>query len=298
MQVLITGGTGLVGWRLVSLCLANNFEVVYTYHTNDIEKDEAASLKLDLRDESSVEKVVRETDPDIVFHTAALTDVDACERRPELATEINVTGTRLVRDACERFGCKLVQFSTASVFDGTKEVYYEHDDKNPINYYGRTKAQAEEIVQEFTGDYLIVRFDQPYCWPETWQNETFVSWLIKRIERDGQTSVFTDWWNTPVYVDELNRALLQLLNGGQTGIFHVVGSDFLSRFEWARIIADVFGYEVHSIEPTDSNQAELSADRPDVHLSNEKVRETAGFEFSNIREGMALVKSRMEGESP
>ena len=106
--------------------------------------------------------------PDIVIHTAALTNVDLCETNNVLANLINVQGTKNIVDGCMKIQSKIIFISTSYVFDGNSDQYFEEDLPNPTSYYGITKYESEKIIQNSNLDFLILRTDQPYCWIEKW----------------------------------------------------------------------------------------------------------------------------------
>lgn len=289
MNLLITGGSGLVGWDLIQRAEAEGHQVTYTYHSTDhsiMENTSAEALQLDIRETERVREVVTQQDPDAIVHAAAMTDVDACEQHPEKAKNINVLGTKHVVSACEETDTELLFLSTGFVFDGDGDKFVEEDPRHAVNQYGQTKIEAEDAVMDSPLKATICRIDQPYCWPTHWQKETFVTWVLNRCEAENPFPVFTDWYNTPVYVPDCNRTVLKLLMSDNDGVYHVVGPNFTSRYDWARLIADVFGYDPDLIKEGHSKDANLPAPRPNNHLSNRKIRQVIDIEFDTLEEGL------------
>jgi dTDP-4-dehydrorhamnose reductase len=292
MDLLVTGGSGLVGWDLVHRAINRGHDVTASYHTNPVSHEGAQSVELDVRNGERVRQIVQSTDPDTVVHAAAMTDVDACERHRDRARAINVSGTQNVVRACESVGADLVFFSTSFVFDGEGEVFGEGDERSAVNHYGETKILAEDAVIEGDIPTTTCRIDQPFGWSADWQQPPFVEWVLTQCEEDDPFPVFTDWYNTPVYVPDCNDAVLQLLESGSDGTYHVVGPDYLSRYEWARSIAEVFGYDPALIEKGHSSEAGLPAARPNNHLSNEKVCEMVDADFRSIETALVEMADR------
>src|SRR3989338_1141605 len=145
-KLLVTGGSGLLGAAIVYE-LHKYFEVYATYHNNQITSKHASCIKLDLTNKDEAERLIEKIKPDIIIHTAAMTDVDLCELKPELAKKINVGATEHIANACKKEGIKLVHISTDYVFDGEKGNYKESDRMNPVDIYAKTKAEAEGLVK-------------------------------------------------------------------------------------------------------------------------------------------------------
>lgn len=289
MRVLVTGGSGLVGYRLVT-GLADEHEVSYTFYNNDVVSDGATGYQLDVRQNASTMGVMIDSDADIVVHTAAMTDVDHCECAPEQARAINIEGTRNVVEACEEIDAAMVLFSTAFVFDGEKGSYRPGDEPSPVNVYGETKLAAEQVVREAPIDEIVVRTDQPYGWSQGWQTPTMVEWVLDNLETGEPFEVFEDWSNCPTYLEDIVALTDALLDSRPTGTFHWVGPDFLSRFAWARTIAESFGYDPTSILSSRSANAGLPAQRPNVNLSIGASK--AAFDVSPrpVRESLEMMR--------
>jgi dTDP-4-dehydrorhamnose reductase len=295
MDILVTGGSGKVGWKILDR--ANPQDTIwYTYRNSDVEHPEATGYRLDIRNEDEVSELIFDVEPDSVIHSAAMTNVDGCEKNPETAYEINVDGTGNVGATATKADTHMVDISTSFVFDGTKHPHEEDDEKKPVNEYGRTKALAEEVVEAADIPSAIVRTDQPYGWTETWQNVTMVEWVLDELNRDGNIEVFDDWYNVPTYLPDLAKAILKITKTGKEEIYHAVGPDFLNRYEWSCEIADAFGYDVSRIEPVPSDTVDLPAERPNAYIRNNSVTDVTGKKFSSIRAGLKQM-ARVENEA-
>ncbi|WP_181687166.1 SDR family oxidoreductase [Halorhabdus salina] len=290
MRILVTGGSGLVGWDLVKRASEKGHKVFSTYYSSDPDTNIGERLyKLDVRDQATVRQVVSSVQPDVVVHSAAMTDVDACERNKEKAAEVNVNGTKNVVRACEDTESHLLFFSTGFVFDGDQEIYDEPDSRNSVNVYGETKITAENLVFDSDIRHTVCRIDQPFCWSKPWQSKTFVEWTLDRLRRGEPFPVFEDWHNTPVYVPDCNEMVLDLLEDAKTGTWHVVGQEFLSRHEWARIIATSFGYDPDMVQRGHSDKASLPASRPSNHLTNGKLERATGQTMRSIHDALETM---------
>ncbi|MFC7076765.1 SDR family oxidoreductase [Haloarcula halophila] len=294
MKILVIGGSGLVGWFFVESCVAEGLDVAYTVHTNAVEHKGVPVYTVDIRNAEETASVIKDIDPDIVFHTAGISDADQCERYPDQSHEINVDGTTYIADACEVQGIPLVFVSTSMVFDGSEDSYTEDDTRSPKTTYGEQKVACEDIVRDTTVDSTVIRIDQPYCWPMEWHTGTFVSWTYTHLLAENPFPVFTDWYNTPVFMDDLTDAVMTVIRTGSTGTYHIVGSEFVSRYEWARQIANALGYDPDLIRRGHSEGAGLPADRPAVNLSNERIKGSLNVEFRSISEALSVLASRRQ----
>ena len=223
--------------------------------------------------------------------TVALTNVDLCETNNALANSINVIGTENVVEGCKISKSKLVFISSSFVFDGKNQKYFENDSQSPATHYGITKFKGEELVQNSSLSYLILRTDQPYCWTEPWHHTNSVLRTINTL-RSGKThNEIIDWKNTPTYVPDFVKATNLLLDLDARGIFHVVGPDFINRYEWSLITADVFGLGKNLIKPIESENLNLPAIRVNVNLDNQKLHKKTGMSMKGVKEGLVHMKN-------
>jgi dTDP-4-dehydrorhamnose reductase len=154
----------------------------------------------------------------VVVHLAAYTNVDECEARPDRAFNVNAQGTRNVARAAARSGARVVYVSTDYVFDGTKEgEYVEGDDVNPINVYGRSKAEGEDAVSS-SPDNLVVRTSWVFG-----RGRNFVATILAAARAGNDLRVVGDQIGRPTSARDLARSLAHLVGVGATGTVHVAG---------------------------------------------------------------------------
>lgn len=285
MKICIIGGSGVIGSELVNQFVKNNDNVYFTYFQNKT-KQNNNEIRLDITNKKNTIDIIKKINPDIVIHTAALTNVDLCETNHKLADTINVVGTKNVLEGCKITGSKIIHISTSFVFDGKKSEYYEDDQISPTTYYGITKYSAEQYVIKSELPYLILRTDQPYCWIKNWQHTNSVIRVIKTLKMGNELKEIIDWYNTPTYVPDFGKAVLELINRKLTGIYHVVGSDYVNRLDWSLLVADIFQLNKNLIKPIKSKELSLAVKRVNVNLKNKKLFEHTGIQMSGIKEGL------------
>jgi dTDP-4-dehydrorhamnose reductase len=290
----VTGGAGFVGRQTAIEFRKTDADVGVTVHDHDPRLDDVASFELDVCNAERTEEVITTFDPDLTIHAAALTDADKCEKHPDLAHRVNVDGTDNVVAACETVNSRVVFLSSSFVFSGQKDHYTEHDQRAPINVYGETKATGEDIVLSSSDANTVVRIDQPYGWAKDWQPETMVTWTLDKLASNERVPVFSDWHNSPIYNLDLARALRHIGDREFTGIYHTVGPDFISRYDWAVLIAEIFGYDKDRIDRSTSSKADLPAERPNAHLSPTKLRRDTGTCPRSVQDGLREMSGSVD----
>jgi dTDP-4-dehydrorhamnose reductase len=246
MRIVITGHKGQLGTAL----------------RGGLTGEELLGLDLpehDITDPTAIAGPIVEFRPDVVIHAAAMTNVDGCERDPELAFRVNVLGTQNVALACGRCGAAMVQISTNDVFDGTLgRPYYEWDRPSPQSIYARSKAAAEFYVRSLLDRFYIVRT----AWLYARGGNNFVVKIIAAADHLGALQVVTDEVSAPTYAPDLARAIARLIRTKQYGIYHFTNSGFCSRYDWACKILELSGRGDVPVEPITTGQWQRSAPPP------------------------------------
>jgi len=285
-RVLITGASGLLGSKLVK-ALSGGYEVIPTHNTHPIHPD---SVRMDIVDGKEVARVLSAVKPELVVHAAAETNVDKCETNRELAWSVNAEGTRNISSTCRKIGAKLVYVSTDYVFDGEKGLYSEEDETNPVNYYGVTKLDGERFVRELCEDFVIARTSVLYGWHPNRLN--FATWVIDSLESGVSINVAEDHYNSPTLVDNLAEAILRIARKDAAGVYHVAGSERISRYDFAMRIAEIFGLNRSLIMPVKMKDLKVwVAKRPkDSSLSVDKIRRELEISPSDLNEALKRMK--------
>jgi len=292
MRILVTGASGLLG---SNLCLqwSEDNSVIGAYHNVPITLTRGSAVQFDLCDQGKVSEVMSLHQPDIVVHCAALANVDACEKDPELAKEVNVLGTENIARACGSVGAKMVFISTDSVFDGSKGMYKEEDDVNPLNVYAGTKVEAEQKVSSICSDHIIIR-TALYGW-NAQDKLSLAEWMLDKFKRGEEIPAFEDARFSPIEVNDMGDVVLKLCEGGFNGIAHVGSHSPLSKFDFARTVAEVFGLDAGKIIPTKISDGGLGAPRPgDVSLNVSKVETAIRAFLPNAKDGLIRMRNLEE----
>lgn len=290
-SLLITGGSGFLGANL-ALMTSSCWETYVTYHSSPIRnKRLGVALHLNIKNRDEVERIVYEISPKIIIHTSAITNSSFCAEHQNAAWEINVKGTENIVLAAEQVKARLIYISTDLVFKGDKSFYSEEDNPTPLCYYGKTKLEGEKIVSSLSSNYCIARTSLIYGWSLN-SSKCFTEIMISNLKNGKEVRLFMDEYRTPIYIKNLCEILLDLAKREDLqGVYHICGSQRLSRFEFGLKLSDIFGFTKEFIIPISVNEFSSKDERPkDCSMRNEKARSVLKTKFWSIEEGLKDMK--------
>ena len=248
-KILITGAEGQLGVALQKK-FRDKFDIYPTDKITSKSGNSLSSKILDITERIDVETIINKINPDIIINCAAYTDVDGSERNKDQAHRVNVVGLQNLIHASDH-NTFFVQISSDYVFDGDAGPYSVEDHTYPINYYGKTKLEAENILRGSRRKYLIIRTNVLYSEDLTFK-ANFFAWVYKSLIHNKSISVVNDQISNPTYVSHLVEVIFLCIILNTEGIYHYGSDDFLSRYEFAIIIAEVFGFDKSLILPIDT----------------------------------------------
>ncbi len=283
--ILVTGASGLLGASIVSLAQEQGREVVGLYHRNPVHIDGVKFLAADLNDQVDALRVFEEVEPSSVIHCAAATGVDWCEEHPAEAHLFNAKMAAVIARITARSGARLLYVSTDLVFDGGSGNYTETDAPAPVNVYARTKLQGEREVLCENPAAAIARVNF-YGWSAQ-KKQSLAEWILKRLTTGNPVHGFSDVVFCPVLTNDLAEVLLALLDQNLPGLYHVVGSEAVSKYEFARRVASTFGFDPGQVVPMRLADAGLKARRPlNTSLNTEKICAALGRAMPDLDSGL------------
>jgi len=284
VRVLVTGASGLLGVNLALEAAKENtvFGLVNRQHL----KTHAFSvIQGDLLAPGAVQKLLDTTHPDWVIHCAALADVDACEADPEQAYHVNTELPKQLANLVARSGARLLHVSTDAVFDGKTGNYSETDVPNPLGVYARTKLASERLVAEADPDAIIARVNL-FGWSITGQR-SLAEFFYSNLQAGKSVNGFTDVLFCPLLANHLAQIMLEMLNAGLSGLYHVVSSDCTSKYDFGIKVARRFGLDESLIFPASVHSANLSASRSlNLTLDSSKLALALNFTLPEISAGV------------
>jgi dTDP-4-dehydrorhamnose reductase len=293
MRILITGASGLLGLNL-ALTVSGWSEpqthppqhtIFGVVNSHALKTNAFTVIPTDLLAPGAVERLLDQTQPDWVIHCAALANLDACEADPLLAKQLNTDLPRKLAAHVARGGARLVYISTDSVFDGLRGNYTEEDLPNPPGVYSRTKLEGEYAVAEEDPAAIIARVNL-YGWSLNGKR-SLAEFFFNHLSAGKQAMGFTDVYFCPLLANDMAHILIAMLEKRLSGLYHLVGGEGLSKYEFGVQIARRFGFEETLIIPTSVTQSGLKAARsPNLILSTAKLAQALGQSLPTLSTGL------------
>ena len=286
MKLLVLGGSGLIGKSLIKL---NNekYDIIATYNKNQINIPKTLSVKCSLpTDFNKLENTIITEKPNVIVNTMGYSNIDFCEINKKDAHQLHVKITEKIAKLATTYNIKTIFLSSDYVFDGKKGNYVESDLPNPINYYGKTKLEAEKIILKQTQN-VVFRTSVIYDWDF---RVRFFKYVIDNLKNQREIETTYDVFNSVTLVDSLIESIFLAIKKDVSGIFHVVDSTCVNRFEFAKSIANVFKLDNKLIKKISINDIDVIAKRPkNACLNNSKVQKEVGVKFRTLEEGIKQV---------
>ena len=289
MKIFVTGANGFIGYYLVQQLLEKDIEVIATGKGPcrlPFENVNFTYCEMDFTDPFSVHDVFLKYQPNIVIHNGAMGKPDDCELNQWQAYTTNVEGTVTLLNNAAEYKSFFVFISTDFIFDGVKGNYTETDTPNPVNFYGKTKLEAEEAVQEYHHDWAIVRTVLVYG--KSYSGRGNILSIVKdKLEKGEEYKVFDDQVRTPTYVEDFAAGIVSVIKKRAKGIFHLSGTDVLTPFRMACMMADHLDLDKSLIKKVTSVDFSQAAKRPPkTGFIIDKARKELGFEPISFEEGL------------
>ncbi len=296
MKILITGSNGLLGHKLTQLLSQDPDVEVFATSRGPLKYalSKGLSGSLDVTDPAQTEGVIEAFKPEVVVHSAAMTQVDQCETEKEKCWLNNVTAVGNVVRACEKVKAHLIHVSTDFIFDGTAGPLDETAKPNPISYYGQSKLAGEEIVRKSQVKWAILRTILVYGVTPDMSRSNIVLWVKKSLEEGKAISVVNDQWRTPTLAEDLAMGCLLAARKKALGIYNISGEEMMTPYDIAVRTAHFFHLDSTLVRVTDSTQfRQLAARPPRTGFIVEKAKRELGFRPHSFEEGLAMIKAMM-----
>jgi dTDP-4-dehydrorhamnose reductase len=255
ITVAVTGLSGVIGSMLCD-ALPEHVRVVDLFHTSPVTCGDTHIVRhayIDLLRPDQIRATLAEVVPDVVIHLAAVTHIDTCEMdkangKDGIVWRTNVEGTKVIARYCRDLSIPIIYLSTECVFDGKLPLYDEQAGKNPINWYGKTKSEAENSIVEIGCESAIVRAVVAYHPNDG--GKTIFGRMYNQLKYNKTLMAVHDQLFTPTYTGDIVDAIVRIIEHRTTGIFHVSPKHILTPYDFAMLIAERFKFNTEQVHKT------------------------------------------------
>lgn len=262
-KIWICGAGGRVGRKLTRILSAQPVELLLT----DMDS-------VDITDSDGVMEYAHINRPHYMVNCAGLTDVGACEADPERAYKVNALGARNLSVAARMGKARLVQMSTDDVFDGKSHMpYTEFDAALPGTIYGKSKLAGENFVREFCSRHIIIRSSWIFG-----DGSPYLRQILEQASQGRPVRAASDQMASPTGADDLAAKVIELMEHGEDGLYHVTGQGCCTRYELAREVIRLSGFHV-PVEPVPASEDTLSSMRPSYSVLDNMMLRISGMEL-------------------
>ena len=283
-RILIAGASGLLGINLA-------VEAMREHDVVGVDRGKLKSapfevVRAELAHRETIDSVIDSTRPDWLINCAALANLEKCEEDPTQARTLNTDLPGELAAASVKRNIRFVHISTDAVFDGTKEGFYtEEDEPSPPGVYSETKLDGERAVQEVNPQAIIARVNF-YGW-SLGGRRSLAEFFVNNLSEGKNVNGFTDVIFCPMLVNDTARLLLEMLQKNLSGLYHVVGAQPISKYQFGMEVARTFGLREDLISPRSVEGAGLTAKRShNLWLSVHKLSTDLGCEIPSFSTGL------------
>ncbi|MEB3277682.1 MAG: NAD(P)-dependent oxidoreductase [Lyngbya sp.] len=289
-KLLVTGASGFLGWNICQVA-ASQWQVYGTYSSKAVEIPGVNIIQVDLTNYQGLKTLIDEIKPTAIIHAAAQSKPNYCELHPDETYPINVTASVNIAGLCADNSIACAFTSTDLVFNGLNAPYQETDPVSPVSIYGEQKVAAEQGMLERNPQIAVCRM--PLMFGKASPHAgSFIQGFIETLKAGKELQLFTDEYRTSVSGTTAAKGLLLALEKAQ-GILHLGGKERMSRYNFGRLLAEVFAFPVDKIKPCLQQDVQMPASRPpDVSLDSSKAF-NLGYKPLSIREELEALKGEV-----
>ena len=298
MKILITGSNGLLGQKLLhKLRVDNSVDLIATSRGENrvSEQSNYKYIDLDITDKTAVAQIITEKNPNVVINTAAMTNVDLCEEEKSECDDLNVNAVQYLADACEKIDAHLIHISTDFIFDGENGPYKEEDEPNPLSYYGLSKLKSEQLLQDHTVKWTILRTIIVFGVGENLSKGNIVLWAKGALEKGDPLNIIDDQFRAPTLAEDLADACILAATKKAFGVFNASGKDIMSIYEIVERIAKHYGNTTENLNRISTTTLNQTAGRPPrTGFILDKSRKILGYNPHSFEECLDIIDEQLK----
>lgn len=288
---MVTGASGLLGLNFALAVDGRQHQVTGVDNRNPLSWINFKTHQADLTETGIIEKLVEEIKPEVILHCAAMANVDDCEKRPLDAQRVNAHLPGEIAEVAKKHAIKMVHISTDAVFDGQKGNYVETDQPNPLSVYARTKRDGELAVLSANPQALVARVNF-YGWSIS-GTRSLAEFFVNNLSEGKVVKGFTDILFCPMMVLDLAVTLVESVEKDLTGLYHMVGPESMSKYQFGAAIARQFGFDDSLVHTASVSDGGLTAARsPNLTLSTGKLAQALGHPLPAFVQGLEKFHSQ------
>ncbi len=298
MKILLTGANGLLGQKIVQqTILISGLQLIATskgLNRNLIQKGYEYE-SLDITSLAEVMAIFEKHKPEVIINTAAMTNVDECEKEQEKCWEANVIAVQHLIEAAKKFNIHLVHLSTDFVFDGAAGPYAETDQPAPLSYYGLSKFKAEELIQQAgLTHWAIARTIIVYGVGHELSRGNIVLWVKQMLEQGKEISIVDDQFRSPTLAEDLADGCIKIAQQKANGIFHLSGEETLSIYALACRVANYWKLNSSLIKVVKTGEFTQAAKRPlRTGFNINKAKTELGYAPRNLENAFTIINKQL-----
>lgn len=299
MKILVTGSNGLLGQKIIYQLIDKKQHEIIAIGKGEnrlIQQNGYRYFNVDIIHFESFNSIIRNEKPDVIIHTAAITNVDLCETEQTLCRKVNVDAVENLAHICDELNIHLIHLSTDFIFDGTAGPYDETAIPNPLSFYGHSKNDAEKavIAMKFA-PWCIIRTVLVFGITDNMSRSNIVLWVKNSLLEGKTINVVNDQYRTPTLAEDLAQGCILAAEKKVTGIFNISGPDSMNIYQLAIRVAQYFQLDQSLIQPTDSTTLNQPAKRPPVTgFIIDKAKKILGYQPHTFEESIAILEQQIK----
>lgn len=288
---LIIGANGLIGGCLARKLSQAQQDWMGTYFHRPLEQ----CVKLDITDKRNVEAIVKTYNPSVVYFCANLAGgVNFCENNPDKARAFHVEGIKNIGQQCIKSNAKFVFISSDYIFSDKEYPVKEDEKPSPLNIYGELKLEAEQWIVKNIPKHVIIRTTNVYGWDPLTVTPNYMMNLYRTISEGKEFNAPSFLWGNPTYVGDIVNVLVKLVQDEISGTFHVVGLDYVNRYNWAMRACDILGLNKEFVQEVKDIPEKIVPRPMRLSLNTEKILNLYPDLIHGLDDGLSLMKNEMD----
>ena len=300
MIVLVTGSNGLLGQKIIEQLNNKDNKIIATSRGANRNSNNNSFIyeDLDITNKEQLSRVFNKYKPEVVFNTAAMTNVDLCELEKDLCKKVNVNAVEYLADICFDLDAHLIHISTDFIFDGNDGPYNEDDVACPLSYYGQSKLDSENILKSHKCKWTILRTIVLFGVAKNLTKSNIVLWAKEQLENSKVISIIDDEFRAPTLADDLAYACIYSAKNKVFGVYHISGKDIMSIYDMVISIANYFNLDKNLINRISSKELSQVANRPKkTGFVLEKAKQQLNYHPKSFNDSLLYIDKQLTNQN-